>query len=61
MLPDYTSFLSYRPSTDPNNYSLLGDKYPSNVYFHGTAVFMMNGRLVLVRNTIHVPSLWVPL
>ena len=61
MLPDYFSFLSYRPYMDPNNYALLRDEYRSNIAGRGTAVFTMNGHYVLVRNALHAPSLWVPL
>ena len=61
MFPDYYYFLSNRPSTDPNYYALLGDDSRSNISGRGTAVFTMNGRLVLVHNTLHIPSLWAPL
>ena len=55
MFPDSSSFLSYRPSTEPNDYTLLGDKSQSNIAGCGTAVFSMNICLVLVRNSIHAP------
>ena len=61
MFPDYSSFLSYRTSTDPNDYALLDDESQSNIYVRVTAVFTMNGRLVLVRNALHVSPLWAPL
>ena len=61
MFLDYSSFLSYCPSTYPNDYALLGDESCSNIAGHGTAVFTMNGCYILVRNALHVPSLWAPL
>ena len=61
MLPDYSSFLSYRPSTDPKDYALLGDESRSNIDGRGNAVFSMSGHLVLIRNSLCVPSLRAPL
>ena len=61
MSPDYTSFLYYCPSTDPNNYTLLGDESLFNIASCGTAIFTMNGRLVLFLNAPHIPSLRAPL
>ena len=61
MFPDYSSFLVYHPSTDPNDYALLGGNSHSNIAGNGTAVFTMNGRYVLVRNALHAPYLLVPL
>jgi hypothetical protein len=28
---------------------------------HGTAIILMNGQRILIRNALHVPGLWVPL
>ena len=61
MFPDYSSFLSYRTSTDPNDYALLGDESRSNIAGRGTSVFIMNWRFVLVCNALNFPSLWAPL
>ena len=61
MFLDYYSFLSYHPPMEPNNYALLGDEYISNISVRGTAVFTMNGHLILVCNSLHSPSLQAPL
>ena len=60
MFPDYTSFLFYHPSMDPNNYSLLCYESQSNIDGRRTAVFPINGRLILFRNALHDPSLQEP-
>ena len=61
MFPDYSSFFSYCPSMDPNNYAIIGDESRSSIAGRGTDVFTMNRRYVPVRNTLHVPSLQTPL
>ena len=53
----YSSLLSYCPSTDPNDYALLRDVSWSKMSGHGTAIFTMNGRSVLVCNKLHIPSI----
>ena len=58
---DYTYFLSYRPSIDPNNCTLLGDKSRCNIAGHGKSIFTMIRCLVLVRNTVYIPCLWLPI
>ena len=42
MLYGYSSFLSYRPSMNTNDYAPLGDESCSNIAGRGTAVFTMN-------------------
>ena len=61
MFHDYSSFLYYRPSMDPNDYALPGDKSRSNIYGCGTTIFNMKGLYIIVRNALHVPSLRAPL
>ena len=61
MFPNYSYLLYYCPYTDPNEYDLLGDESQSNITEHVTAIFSMDGRLILVCNTLHVPSLREPL
>ena len=61
MFSNYYSFISYHPSTDPNNYALLDDKYQLNIAGRRNAVFSMHEFLVLVCNYLHVPSLRAPI
>ena len=59
MVPDKSAFVSYK------SVSGLSVRMGNNSYVpvlgRGTAVFALNGKRILVRNVLHVPSLAVPL
>jgi hypothetical protein len=59
MLPDASAFISYKRVTDLS--VRMGNNSFVPVLGLGTAVFALNGKRVLVRNTLHVPGLAVPL
>jgi hypothetical protein len=59
MLPDVLAFISYKKVT---NLSVrMGNNSFVPVLGQGTTVFSLNGKWVLVRNTLHVPGLAIPL
>ncbi|EJK66286.1 hypothetical protein THAOC_12800 [Thalassiosira oceanica] len=59
MFPDRSAFISYQPE------SSLRVKMGNNTYIpvrgRGSAVIELNGRLILVRDALHVPDLRLPL
>jgi hypothetical protein len=59
MLNDYDAFVSYHPCR--NEYVTLGDDTKLKIYGRGSARFMLNGRVIQVRNALHVPDLRAPL
>jgi hypothetical protein len=59
MLPDASAFISYKQVMDVS--ICMGNNSFALVLGWGTAVFSLNGKQVLVRNTLHVPGLAVPL
>jgi hypothetical protein len=59
MLPDASAFISYKRVTDLSIY--MGNNSFAPVLGRGTAVFSLNGKRVLIRNTLHVPGLAVQL
>ena len=44
-----------------NRYATLGDNTRLPIEGIGTAVYTINGRPILTRNTLHIPSLQGPL
>jgi hypothetical protein len=59
MLPDALAFNSYKQVTDLS--VRMGNNSFVPVLGWGTAVFSLNDKRVLVRNTLHVPGLAIPL
>ena len=59
MLPDYKAFNSYR--TQVGRTVTLGDKSTVPIAGEGTATFSINGKVITVRNALHVPDLRQPL
>ena len=59
MVPDKSAFVSYKSVTGLS--VRMGNNYYVPVLGRGAAVFALNGKRVLVRNVLHVPSLAVPL
>jgi hypothetical protein len=59
MFPDKSTFISYRLIT--NLQVWMGSKSFLPVLGRGLAVISLNGQRILVRNTLHVPSIVVPL
>jgi hypothetical protein len=59
MLPDALAFISYKRVMDLS--VRMGNNSFVPVLGWGTAVFSLNGKQVLVRNTLHIPDLAVPL
>ena len=59
MCPEQSAFISYHPVTNAN--VCMGSKTLAPVLHKGTAVISLNGKLVLVCNAIHVPTLCTPL
>jgi hypothetical protein len=59
MVPDKSCFISY---TSISGLSIrMGNNSYVPVLGHGTAIFALNGKGILVRNVLHVPGLAVPL
>ena len=59
MNPDKSAFVSYHPT--PGAYIELGDGTRLPQLGRGTAKFKLNGRVILLRNVLHVPALVEPL
>eukprot|EP00956_Cyclotella_meneghiniana_P020999 scaffold37679_cov76-Cyclotella_meneghiniana.AAC.13 len=59
MLPDKAAFVSYHPT--PGSFVLLGDGTQLHQRGTGTAKIMLNGKILLLRNVLHVPALSEPL
>jgi hypothetical protein len=59
MLPDYMAFNSYRKHS--HRTVKLGDKSTLRIAGEGTATFSLNGKVITVRNALHVPDLRQPL
>eukprot|EP00956_Cyclotella_meneghiniana_P026201 scaffold56081_cov49-Cyclotella_meneghiniana.AAC.1 len=59
MLPDKKAFISYHPT--PNSFVSLGDGTQLQQRGVGTAKIMLNGKVILLRNVLHVPALSEPL
>lgn len=59
MFPDYSTFVSYHKCY--NKTVQLGDSTELPIYGYGTAKFSLNGRIIVVRNALHVPGLTDPL
>lgn len=56
MFPDYSAFISYRKCA-PNRVCDLGDDTSVPIVGEGTAVVRLNGKVILVRNALHIPAL----
>ena len=61
MIPDYSAFISYRPSLDSDDNVILGDDTTARIAGRGTAVISLNGKRILLRNALHVPTMKNPL
>jgi hypothetical protein len=59
MLPDKSAFISYKRIS--NLQVRMGNNSYLPVLGHGTAIISLNRQRVLVRHTLHVPGLAVPL
>ena len=59
MLHEYEAFVSYRRCV--NRWVTLGDDTKIQILGEGTAKFSLNGKVILVRNALHVPNLRAPL
>ena len=57
MCPECSAFISYHPVTNVN--VSMGYKTLAPVLGKGTAVISLNGKLVLVCNVLHVPTLHI--
>jgi hypothetical protein len=59
MIPDYKAFTSYQSCK--NEFATLGDTTQLPIMGRGKARFMLNGKVIEVRNALHVPDLRAPL
>lgn len=59
MLNDYNTFVSYYPCK--HRVVTLGNESTLPVMGTGTTKFFLNGKVILVRNALHVPGLRAPL
>ena len=59
MFPDYSTFKTYHHLT--NHYATLGDNKRIHIEGIGTALYTLNGRTILTRNSLHIPALRGPL
>lgn len=59
MLNDYKAFLSYKKVY--GRYVTLGDDTRLPIIGVGTAKISLNGKIILLRNVLHVPGLQNPL
>eukprot|EP00804_Cyclotella_cryptica_P026709 CCRYP_007942-RA/>CCRYP_007942-RA protein AED:0.35 eAED:0.34 QI:0/0/0/0.66/0.5/0.33/3/0/1904 len=59
MFPDYSAFLNYHRQT--NQFVTLGDNTKLPILGVGSAKVKLNGKVVLLRNCLHVPHLRNPL
>ena len=59
MLPDYGAFVSYHKCH--NRVAVLGDDTELPILGEGSAKFSLNGKIILIRNVLHVPGLRSPL
>eukprot|EP00804_Cyclotella_cryptica_P030371 CCRYP_011900-RA/>CCRYP_011900-RA protein AED:0.20 eAED:-0.11 QI:0/0/0/1/1/1/3/0/1923 len=59
MFPDYSAFLSYHRQS--NRFVTLGDNTKLPILGIGSAKVKLNGKVVLLRNCLHVPHLRNPL
>jgi hypothetical protein len=53
MFKDYSTFVSYHKCT--NKTVKLGDSTELPILGYGTAKFSLNGKIIAVRNALHVP------
>ena len=60
MFPDKEAFLSYHPCP-PGRYCDLAGDQSVPILGVGTAVVRLNGKVILVRNALHIPALRNPL
>ena len=59
MLPDFGDFIFYRKCV--NRFAILGNETPLPILGKGTAKFSINGKVLIIRNCLHVPGLRSPL
>jgi hypothetical protein len=59
MLPDKSAFISYRPVTGRR--VQMGNNSFAPILGSGSAVIVINGKRILIRNCLHVPALCNPL
>ena len=55
MFSDYSTFISYHKCS--NKTVKLGDSTELPILGYGTAKFSLNGKIIMVRNALHVPGL----
>ena len=61
MCLERSAFISYHPVPQNTLNVRMGNKTLAPVLGKGTAIISLNGKLVLVRNVLHVPTLRTPL
>jgi len=59
MIPDFNTFISYRPCT--NRFAILGNETSLPILREGTEKFSLNGKILLICNRLHIPDLRSPL
>ena len=59
--PERSTFISYHPVPRNTMNVRMGDKSLAPVLGKGTIIILLNGKLVLVCNMLHVPTLCTPL
>ena len=55
MFPDYSTFRTYHCLH--NHYATLGDTTRLPIEGIGTAIYTLNGKTILTRNSLHIPAL----
>ena len=61
MCPEHSAFISYHPVPRNTRNVCMGDKTLAPVLGKGTAIILLNDKMVLVCNVLHVPTLRTPL
>ena len=61
MCPEQSAFVSYHPVPCNTLNVCMGNKTLAPVLGKGTSIILLNGKLVLVRSVLHVPTLRTPL
>ncbi len=59
MVPDHSAFISYKAVR--NLCVRMGNNSYAPVLGRGTAIILLNGQRLLIRNVLHIPALRVPL
>ena len=61
MCPERSAFISYHPVPRTMLNVCMGDKTLAPVLGKGTAIISLNGKMVIIRNVLHVSTLRTPL